>query len=136
MATLIAGGIVVNATGSTPADVLVEGERVTAVLDPNSDLARTLRRSDVRSIDASDRYVVPGGVDVHVHLQLPMTSDSTSSDTFETGTTAAVWGGTTTIIDFAGQPRACRSARPSIAGSQRRKGSAPSTMACTSLWAT
>ena len=46
---------------------------------------------------------IPGGVDSHVHLQLPMSDEATSSDTFESGTQAAAWGGTTTVIDFAGQ---------------------------------
>jgi dihydropyrimidinase len=100
---LIRGGRVVSSSGATPADVLVDGEQIAAVFDPESALAATAARGADRILDASDCYVVPGGVDVHVHLQLPMTPEATSSDTFETGTMAAAWGGTTTVIDFAGQ---------------------------------
>ncbi len=100
---LISGGTVVNATGAVPADVLVEDGTVTAVLHPDSAIATAARRGDVEVLDASGCYVVPGGVDPHVHLQLPMGPDATSSDTFESGTSAAAWGGTTTIVDFAGQ---------------------------------
>ncbi len=100
---LITGGTVVNATGTTRADVLVEGERIAAIVDPDSALAASVRRGDSEIVDAAGLLVLPGGVDVHVHLQLPMTPEATSSDTFASGTTAAAWGGTTTIIDFAGQ---------------------------------
>ncbi len=101
--TLIHGGTVVNATGASVAEVLVEGQHVTAVVQPGTELAQQIRRSDADLVDASGCYVVPGGVDVHVHLQLPMMPGATSSDTFDTGTAAAAWGGTTTVIDFAGQ---------------------------------
>ena len=100
---LITGGTVVNASGARTADVVVEGERISAVLEPDSEIARSALRGDVEIIDASGLYVLPGGVDPHVHLQLPMSPQATSSDTFETGTAAAAWGGTTTVIDFAGQ---------------------------------
>ena len=53
-------------------------------------------------IDATGKYVIPGGVDGHTHMELPF-GGTFASDTFETGTTAAAWGGTTTIIDFAVQ---------------------------------
>ena len=103
MATLISGGTVVNADGVRTADVVIEGERIAAVVDPSSEIAAAVRRGDHEIVDASGLLVVPGGVDPHVHLQLPMSPDATSSDTFETGTIAAAVGGTTTIIDFAGQ---------------------------------
>ena len=104
MATkLIKGGTVVNATHCSESDVLIEGERIIAVLSPGSDLSESAQRGDVDVIDASGNYVIPGGVDAHVHLQLPMTPAATSSDSFESGTQAAAWGGTTTVIDFAGQ---------------------------------
>ncbi len=107
-ALLISGGTVVNSTGAGAADVLVQGERVAAVLSPQSELGRSLRAQAatgdrVQHFDATGRLVVPGGVDVHVHLELEMGPEATSSDTFATGTAAAAWGGTTTVIDFAGQ---------------------------------
>lgn len=100
---LITGGTVVNATGTYLADVLVESQQIAAVLAPGSDMAASAERGGAPVFDATGKYVVPGGVDVHVHLQLPMTPEATSADTFATGSVAAAWGGTTTIIDFAGQ---------------------------------
>ena len=105
MTILVRGGRVVSSSGATDADVVIDGETIAAVLDPASDLADAAARGAERVVDASDCYVVPGGVDVHTHLQLPMTAEATSSDDFETGTAAAAWGGTTTIIDFVGQMR-------------------------------
>lgn len=98
--TLIANGSVVNSTGVTAADVLIEDERVVALLQPGSHLLGTID-PDTR-IDASGKYVIPGGVDAHTHMELPF-GGTFASDTFETGTRAAAWGGTTTIIDFAVQ---------------------------------
>ncbi|MEZ5281529.1 MAG: dihydropyrimidinase [Acidimicrobiales bacterium] len=103
MATLFTGGTVVNSNGSGLADVLVEGDKIAAVLAPGSQIAESAARGDVEVVDALGCYVIPGGVDVHVHLQLPMTPEATSSDDFETGTAAAAWGGTTSVIDFVGQ---------------------------------
>jgi dihydropyrimidinase len=105
---VVAGGIVVNATGSFPADVVIEGERIAAVIHPDSAMARSVRQGDHRIVDATGHYVVPGGVDAHVHLQLPMSPEATSSDSFESGTRAAAIGGTTTVIDFAGQMHGTR----------------------------
>lgn len=100
MKTLITGGTVVNATGRGQADVLIDGERIAAVLAPGS----TLLGLDVAShvdtvIDATGKYVIPGGVDAHTHMEMPF-GGTFASDTFETGTAAAAWGGTTTIVDF------------------------------------
>ena len=101
--TLIRGGTVVSATGRVAADVLVDGETVAAVLAPGSTLlGHDLAASVDRVLDATGRYVVPGGVDAHTHMELPF-GGTAASDTFETGTRAAAWGGTTTIIDFAVQ---------------------------------
>ncbi len=99
--TLIRGGTVVSATGRTLADVLIDGEKITAVLQPGS----TLLGADIASavdavIDASGKYVIPGGIDAHTHMEMPF-GGTEASDTFETGTRAAAWGGTTSIIDFA-----------------------------------
>lgn len=101
--TLIAGGTVVTATGRSAADVLVDGEVIVGVLAPGS----TLLGSDLAStvdtvIDATGKYVIPGGIDAHTHMELPF-GGTAASDTFETGTRAAAWGGTTMIIDFAVQ---------------------------------
>jgi len=94
--TLIKGGLVISATAEVTADVLVDGERVVALLAPGSGLAE---HAD-RVIDAGGTYVIPGGVDAHTHMEMPF-GGTYASDTFETGTAAAAWGGTTTIIDFA-----------------------------------
>ncbi|WP_029149455.1 dihydropyrimidinase [Microbacterium indicum] len=98
--TLITGGTVVSATGRALADVLVDGETIAAVLAPGSQLLGSDLASTVdRVIDATGKYVVPGGVDAHTHMEMPF-GGTFASDTFETGTRAAAWGGTTTIVDF------------------------------------
>jgi dihydropyrimidinase len=103
MTTLIKNGIVVNATGETRADVLVDGEFVVALLFPGSTaLGHNIEDTVSSVIDAAGKYVIPGGVDAHTHMELPF-GGTNASDTFETGTRAAAWGGTTTIIDFAVQ---------------------------------
>ena len=96
MTTLITGGTVVSATGRTTADVLVEGEKITALLAPGAADALGVQ---AEKIDATGKYVIPGGVDAHTHMEMPF-GGTFASDTFETGTRAAAWGGTTTIIDF------------------------------------
>jgi dihydropyrimidinase len=102
MRTLITNCLVVNADGSAQADVLVDGETIAAVGRglAGTDLATGLERT----IDAGGRYVIPGGIDVHTHMELPF-GGTFAKDTFETGTRAAAFGGTTTIIDFAVQSR-------------------------------
>ncbi|HTV12182.1 MAG TPA: dihydropyrimidinase [Acidimicrobiales bacterium] len=101
MRTLVRGGTVVNATGARAADVLVEDERVIAVVAPGAALVGNFA-DGATVIDASGRLVLPGAVDVHTHMELPF-GGTHASDTFETGTKAAAWGGTTTIVDFAVQ---------------------------------
>src|SRR5690242_1145438 len=100
MTVLIKNGTVVNATGATPADVLVDGETIVALLAPGSTALGQIDADTV--IDAAGKYVIPGGVDAHTHMELPF-GGTNASDTFETGTRAAAWGGTTSIIDFAVQ---------------------------------
>ncbi len=102
MTTLIKNGTVVSATGRTEQEILIDGEHVVALLHPGSDLAGAAERGAEHVIDAAGKYVVPGGVDAHTHMELPF-GGTNASDTFETGTRAAAWGGTTTIIDFAVQ---------------------------------
>jgi dihydropyrimidinase len=95
MSILIKNGTVVSATGSASADVLVEGEKIAAVAAPGA-LPDTAADE---VIDAAGKYVLPGGIDVHTHLEMPF-GGTFSADTFETGTIAAAFGGTTTIVDF------------------------------------
>jgi dihydropyrimidinase len=94
--TLIKGGLVISATDEITADVLVDGERVAALLVPGS----ALSMGADRIIEAGGKYVIPGGVDAHTHMEMPF-GGTYASDTFATGTAAAAWGGTTTIVDFA-----------------------------------
>jgi dihydropyrimidinase len=97
MRTLISNGTVVNAGGSVRADVLIDGETIAAV-------GRMPDATVDRTIDATGKYVIPGAIDVHTHMELPF-GGTFAKDTFETGTRAAAFGGTTTIIDFAVQSR-------------------------------
>ncbi|MDH6574667.1 dihydropyrimidinase [Kitasatospora sp. MAP5-34] len=98
--TVIRNGLVVTAAEELAADVLIEGEQVVALAASGSSVAEGWTAD--REIDATGRYVIPGGVDAHTHMELPFGGTS-ASDTFETGTRAAAWGGTTTIVDFAVQ---------------------------------
>ncbi|MDF2666334.1 MAG: hydA [Microbacterium sp.] len=98
--TLISGGTVVNATGTGAADVLIDGETIVAVLQPGSTLlGHDLAASVDTVVDATGKYVIPGGIDAHTHMQMPF-GGTEASDTFETGTRAAAIGGTTSIVDF------------------------------------
>ncbi|HKX25512.1 MAG TPA: dihydropyrimidinase [Actinomycetota bacterium] len=93
MKTLIKNGTVVTAGETLDADVLVEDEKVAAI-------ALDIDVQPDRLIDATDRYVIPGGVDVHTHFDLPF-GGSSCADDFGSGTRAAAFGGTTTCVDFA-----------------------------------
>jgi dihydropyrimidinase len=104
VSTLIKGGTVVSPTGASPADVLVEGERISALAAPGSETAVAWAAAAGQIIDATGLYVLPGGIDVHTHMEMPF-GGTFSVDTFETGTRAAAWGGTTTIVDFAVQAK-------------------------------
>ena len=104
MRTVIRGGTVVTADGAVPMDVLVQDERVAALATGYSGLADTWQGGADRVIDASGKYVVPGGIDAHTHMEMPF-GGTKSADTFETGTRAAAWGGTTMIVDFAIQTK-------------------------------
>ncbi len=100
MRTLITNGTIVGPDGSQMADVLVEGEVIAAI---GRDLGASGLTAD-ETIDATGRYVLPGAIDVHTHMELPF-GGTFAKDTFETGTRAAAFGGTTTIVDFAVQSR-------------------------------
>lgn len=103
MTILIKNGSVVSAQGRFQADVLIDRERIAALLLPgDNSLGANLESEAERVIDARGKYVIPGGVDAHTHMELPF-GGTFASDTFETGTRAAAWGGTTTILDFAVQ---------------------------------
>jgi len=92
--TIIAGGQVVTATDTYRADLAITSGQIAAV-------GLNLPRENAgKIIDATNRLVLPGGIDVHTHLDMPF-GGTTSSDDFETGTRAAAFGGTTTLIDFA-----------------------------------
>ncbi|MQA96184.1 MAG: dihydropyrimidinase [Streptosporangiales bacterium] len=100
----IRNGLVITATDETYADVLVQDERVAAIAAPGSDPAVSWADGADQVLDADGCYVIPGGVDAHTHMEMPF-GGTVASDSFETGTRAAAWGGTTTIVDFAIQPR-------------------------------
>src|SRR6516162_1736597 len=99
--TIIANGRVVTATDTYTGDVAIGNGKI-AVIGQNLP-----RDNATRVIDAAGKYLLPGGIDVHTHLDMPF-GGTTSADDFETGTRAAAFGGTTTLIDFAiqykGQP--------------------------------
>ena len=98
MRTLITNGTIVTAEGSYVADVLIDGETIAQIgRDP---AAATVTVDE--TIDATGKYVVPGGIDAHTHMELPF-GGTYAKDTFESGSRAAAFGGTTTIIDFAVQ---------------------------------
>src|SRR4030095_16663111 len=98
MRTLISNGTIVTAEGSYAADILIDGETIAQIgaglasngtsvdetMHPNAPTARRV----AETIDATGRYVIPGGIDVHTHMELPF-GGTFAKDTFETGTRAA-----------------------------------------------
>jgi dihydropyrimidinase len=97
MSVLIKGGRVVTAADDYVADVFIEDERVTLI-------GESLDNAADRVIDASGKYLLPGGVDPHTHLDMPF-GGTTTIDDVESGQTAAAFGGTTTHVDFIIQPQ-------------------------------
>jgi dihydropyrimidinase len=95
MATLIKNGTLITASECFEADILIEGEKI-------SQIGTNLTHPNAMEINVEGHYVLPGGVDPHVHLDLPM-FDTVSSDDHYTGMKAAAFGGTTTVIDFVPQ---------------------------------
>src|SRR5450631_3922034 len=92
--TIMVNGRVATATDTYTSDVAISDGKISA-------LGQSLPRENAgKIIDAAGRYVFPGGIDVHTHLDMPF-GGTTSADDFETGTRAAAFGGTTTLIDFA-----------------------------------
>jgi dihydropyrimidinase len=100
MSLLIRNGRVITASDDYVADVYCDNGTIAAI---GKDLPSHRFQAD-RTIDAGGKYVIPGGIDVHTHLDMPF-GGTRSSDDFETGTIAAAHGGTTSIIDFAIQYR-------------------------------
>jgi len=101
MRTLISNGTVVTADGSYAADVLVDGETIAGI---GAGLPGMANAAIDETIDAQGKYVIPGGIDVHTHMKLPF-GGTFAKDDFFTGTRAAAFGGTTTIVDFAVQSK-------------------------------
>src|SRR5262245_58787899 len=99
--TIIRNGSIVTATDTYQADIAITNGKIAVI-------GRDLPPQNAsRLLDAAGKLVLPGGIDVHTHLDMPF-GGTTSADDFETGTRAAAFGGTTTLIDFAiqykGQP--------------------------------
>ncbi|HEX6269689.1 MAG TPA: dihydropyrimidinase [Anaerolineales bacterium] len=92
MTTLIKNGTLITASETFQSDILIDGETI-------SQIGKNLDHSNVEIIDASSKFIMPGGIDPHVHLDLPM-FDTVSSDDHYTGHKAAAFGGTTTVMDF------------------------------------
>ncbi|MGB3408234.1 MAG: dihydropyrimidinase [Jannaschia sp.] len=90
MSKVIKNGTIVTADRQWKADVLIEGEKI-------AQIGENLKGDEV--IDATDAYVIPGGIDPHTHLEMPFMG-TTATETFESGTFAAAAGGTTMLVDF------------------------------------
>ena len=100
MRTLITNGHIVTATDDYMGDMLIDGEKIAAISTPGAFASQQLDTT----LDAQGKYIFPGAIDVHTHMELPLPA-TVASDDFETGTIAAACGGTTTILDFANQRR-------------------------------
>lgn len=98
--TLISGGTVVTAVDTYKANLAIVDDTIVAIFDPS----HTPQGAWDTTIDAKGKYILPGGIDAHTHLDMPF-GGTTSSDDFETGTLAAAHGGTTCVVDFAIQAK-------------------------------
>src|SRR5882762_22992 len=92
MSVLIKNGRIITASEDYVADIFIEGDKIKAI-------GKDLPNKAVKEIDATGKLVFPGGIDPHVHLDMPFMG-TFSSDNYETGTRAALYGGTTMVIDF------------------------------------
>ena len=97
--TLIKDGTVVTASDTFAADVWIENGKIAGLVQPGTNLGNA-----DQTIDAKGRYVIPGGIDAHTHLDMPF-GGTNSADYFDSGTVAAAHGGTTTVVDFAIQSK-------------------------------
>ena len=95
MNILLRGGTVVSAINAKKQDVLISGSKIVKV-------GRFISDKNAQVVDVSGKLIFPGFIDAHTHFDLEV-SDTVTADDFESGTRAAVCGGTTTIIDFATQ---------------------------------
>src|SRR5574341_1775906 len=92
MTILIKNGTLITASETFEADILIEGETISLI-------GKDLRHPSAEVLEATGKLIMPGGIDPHVHLDLPMFG-TVSSDDHYTGHKAAAFGGTTTVIDF------------------------------------
>src|SRR5262245_23651040 len=99
MRTLIKNGTVVTASDTFAADVWLDNGKVAALVAHGTKLGEA-----DQTVDAQGKYVIPGGIDCHTHMDISF-GGTTASDDFDTGTVAAAHGGTTTIVDFAIQQK-------------------------------
>ena len=90
MSTVIKGGTIVAADRTYEADILIEGEKIAAI-------GENLKGD--KAVDAEGAYIMPGGIDPHTHLEMPFMG-TTAAETWESGTFAALSGGTTLVVDF------------------------------------
>ena len=97
MSTLIKNGRIVTAVDDYNADIFIDGEKITQI-------GKNLEIGADKVIDASNRLVIPGGIDPHTHFDMPF-GGTMSADDFESGPRAAAFGGTTCVIDFAIQTK-------------------------------
>ncbi|MGA9407602.1 MAG: dihydropyrimidinase [Bacteroidota bacterium] len=100
MSTLIKNGRVITAEQDYTGDIYIEKDKITTI-------GTSLLMHADRTIDAKGKYIIPGGIDVHTHMDMPF-GGTTSSDDFETGTRAAAFGGTTCLVDFAIQSKGAK----------------------------
>ena len=101
MRTRIENGTIVTAEATFPGDLVLDGETIAAITAPGAARSTPVERV----LDATGRYVLPGGVDAHTHLDMPLDDDVRCADDFASGTIAAAIGGTTSIVDYATQQR-------------------------------
>lgn len=100
MSTIIKNGRIITAEQDYSADIFIDKDKITLI-------GENLKNQADKVIDAKNKYVIPGGIDVHTHLDMPF-GGTTSIDDFESGTKAAAFGGTTCLIDFAIQAKGTR----------------------------
>jgi dihydropyrimidinase len=108
MSILIKNGLLITGAGESRADLFIEGEKISAI-------GENLQVKADQVIDAGGLLVLPGGIDPHVHLDMPFMG-TFSSDNYETGTRAALHGGTTMVIDFILQTQGNRFSLPWMNG--------------------